>query len=496
MERREGVIRGTITVLLSYFGTASFTAVLTLYLVRALGPGDYGRFSLALGVAGLMSLASDFGISSSAARFMAEALGDREAVAAIFAGAARLKLLLGSAVAALLIVLAGPIASAYGEHSLVWPLRGMALSTLMQSLMTQFSGGFLSVGRTKANLVMVVGESASELAFSLAFVLAGAGASGAAFGRAAGYGVGCGIGLFVAVRILGPSAVALHRRGGRRMATMGRYAMWLWLVNAAFSVFSSLDMLVIGAILNSAAVGQFGAPLKLSSLLAYPALAVANTVSPRIARREGAEPENALIQRSLHALVIVQALWMAPLIVWAAPIVHLLLGDGYGGSVGVLRAMAPFFFLQGIATLVSLAVNYVGRARSRLPWAVGAVVVNFIIDVTLLKAIGVVAAAIGTSVGYTLYVAGHVRICRQAFGLTLRPVVITAARCAAAVLAMAAVLFAFGTEHLSPVDWVAGIVLGLAAFGAVLLALGEFRWRDLTGALAMAQARLRPEARA
>ena len=54
-------------------------------------------------------------------------------------------------------------------------------------------------------------------------------------------------------------------------------------------------------------------------------------------------------------------------------------------------------------------------------------------------------------------------------------------RSAAAVLAMGAVLAAFGTSDLSPVAWIAGLVLSTAAFGGVLLALrevtpDELRW--------------------
>src|SRR4051812_37837984 len=65
MRRREGVMRSTATVLATYVGTAGFTAVLTLYLVRALSPAQYGSFSLAMGVASLTALVADFGVAAS-----------------------------------------------------------------------------------------------------------------------------------------------------------------------------------------------------------------------------------------------------------------------------------------------------------------------------------------------------------------------------------------------------------------------------------------------
>jgi heme-degrading monooxygenase HmoA len=72
------------------------------------------------------------------------------------------------------------------------------------------------------------------------------------------------------------------------------------------------------------------------------------------------------------------------------------LGPGYEESADVLRALTPYVFLAGLAPLVSLAVNFLGEARRRIPIALGAVAVNVAIDVTLIPRIGIVAGAIGT----------------------------------------------------------------------------------------------------
>ena len=43
----------------------------------------------------------------------------------------------------------------------------------------------------------------------------------------------------------------------------------------------------------------------------------------------------------------------------------------------MLRAMAPFIYLFGLAPLVSVGVNYLGEARRRIPVAIAALLVNF-----------------------------------------------------------------------------------------------------------------------
>lgn len=464
------VAQSTVRVLLSYVGTAGFTAVLTFYLVRALGPTQFGLFSLAMGVGSLLALPADFGIAASATRFIAERRGDRAAMAEVFRSAARLKIIVAGVVALLTAALAGPIADAYDEPGLAWPLRAMALAVFSQSVMGLFSGTFIAMGRTTANLRLVISESVVECTGSILFVILAGGAAAAAWGRALGYTVGVAVGLVLAVRLLGAHAAAVQRRG-TLMGQMARYAGALMIVNGAFTLFSNVDVLLIGAILSSAAVGAFSAPLRLITLLQYPGLALGNSISPRVA---GDEPDFAAVQNGLRLSIILGAILVAPLLAWAQPIVTLLLGQDYDDSVGVLRAMTPFVYLQGIGILLALSVNYLGEARRRVPLALAAVAINAVIDVALLDPLGVVAAAIGTSAGYLVYTLGHYAICVPLMHLRSGPLLATTARSTLAAAAMGGVLVVFGTSSLGPVEWVAGLVLSTVAFVAVLLATREF----------------------
>src|SRR5258705_12671264 len=70
-----------------------FTALLTLFLVRALSPDDYGRYAIAIAVGSIVLLPSDFGLSASAARSIAEAYGQKKKIAQNFSVALRLKLI-------------------------------------------------------------------------------------------------------------------------------------------------------------------------------------------------------------------------------------------------------------------------------------------------------------------------------------------------------------------------------------------------------------------
>ena len=465
----DSVRRSAGLALASQAVTAAFTAITTVFLVRALGPEEYGLWTLALGFAGLMLLPADFGVSQSAARFIAERRGKPTEIAAVLAEALRLKLILTSLFALLLFALATPIASLYDAPDLAWPLRGVAVALFGQSTVLLFAKAFVAMGRIAWQLRLFLSESAVEMTATIALVLIFGGATSAAFGRVIGYLCGAVLGAMLVWRLLGRRAV-VERRGGPGLGALGSYAGAMLVVEGAFAVFSQLDVLLVGALLGTTAVGIYGAPLKLTVLLHYPGLALGQAIAPRLARHPDHPPDLAAFYSGLRYLIILQTGIAVAIAVWARPIVDLVLGPGYAESADVLRALAPYVLLQGLGPLVSTSVNYLGEARRRIPIVLGSVLLNLILIVVLTDAIGVTGAAISVDVSYAVYVGAHLWICTRLLDLSLRPLAVTALRTLPAAAALAGVLLALGTSELGVVSWGAGIVCGTAAFLAVLIA--------------------------
>ena len=303
-------------------------------------------------------------------------------------------------------------------------------------------------------------------------MLAGAGVVGAAFGRAIGYAFGTALALYLARQAMGPRAISLRGSPAGRLRQIASYAGALLIIDAVFAALTQIDILLIGAILGTSAVGIFQAPAKLITFLHYPGLALSAGVSPRLAR--GATPANvAAFSAGIRYLMILQGILVVPTVVWAGPITDLILGDEFAESAEVMRALAPLTFLFGIAPIVSVAVNYMGEARRRIPIAIAALVANFVVSIVLLNEIGVVGSAIGADVAYLIYVPAHFWICKRLIGLPVRPVVITFARTLVASGAMALAMLAFGYNELSVLDWFAGGAAGVVAYCVALLVTGE-----------------------
>jgi O-antigen/teichoic acid export membrane protein len=465
---------------------AVLTAILTIYLGRALSAHQYGSLTFALGVVMLASLFADFGIASSTGRFMAERRDHPAAAAAVFRTGMRLKLRLGLVAAVVLFALAGPICDAFGTGAAAWPLRGLAISLVAQSMFLLVIGAFVALGRLKYNLIIATVESVVEVVASIVLVVLGAAATGAAFGNAIGYTVALVVGLAIASRTIAGMRADGHERPADPSppAVSPReilsYARPLLVVDAAFRTFSSIDVLLIAAIVGGGApVAAFGLSMRLGGFLDYPAAAVASAVAPRLASWRDGEGDLELFARSLRYLLILQMVFTAPIVIWSGAILHLIFGEKYPGAPAVLQALAPFVYLSGIAQITTLAVNYLGEARRRVPIAVAMLTVNVVIDVVLLPRIGIVASAIGTSAAYAVWVPAHLWILRAHAGLELWPLVRTALRTLIAGAAMVGVLAALGTGNVPVGLMAAGLVVGPITYLAALFVVRELTLSDV-----------------
>jgi O-antigen/teichoic acid export membrane protein len=493
--REGGAARNTLLALLTQLATAAFTAGLTVFLVRQLEPREFGLLSLAVSIGALLLLPSDFGISTATARFLAEKRGDWPAVTSLLADGLRLKIAISLVVSGALFAGAGLVADAYGEPSLLWPIRWMAIAIMGQSLLAFYRYAFLALRDASVGLRLVVGESAMEAGATVALVLTAGGAAAASAGRAAGYVFAAILAVAVTLRRFGPAALRPRGRLGDAGRRVARYAGALFAIDAAFAVSVQTAPLMIAGFLGPREVGLFAAPARLLVAVQYMGLSIANGVAPRLARSETEEPDVRTFTAALRYLILFQALVIAPLVVWAEPIVHLVLGDAYERSAELLQLLAPFIFLSGFSALLAAGVNYLGAARRRLVISIADLVLVTTMLAILLPTVGLNGAAVSSDVAAVMYVGLHLWVLQQLIDLPLRPLVLAAARGLLGAAAAAGVLALFGTSELAAWEWVAGGGAALAAFLAVVVATGELRIGELRALTATLRARGRARGR-
>jgi O-antigen/teichoic acid export membrane protein len=463
--------------LIAQLASGAFTAVITLYLARALAPSQYGDFALAVGVGTLVATPADFGVSSATARFVAEHRHDHGRLSAIVADGVRLKLI-GSVLACGALAACAPlIADAYNAP-LTWPLRIIALALFGQNLMFVCESSFIAYGQMQSYVRVAFGESAMECGATVVIVLLGGGVIGATAGRAIGYLFGALLALVLAARTFRwPGSMRLRGRPSlaRRIA---RYAHPLMLVDGANALFVMIDVLLIGAYLGSRHVGLFSAPSRLLAPLFYPAIAVSNAVGPRMSRGAGKEPDGQALANGIRGLVLLYFLLMTPLVIWPRAIIHILLGSSYAESVPTMRLLSLTVLIGGLAPLVSVSVNYLGDASRRVPLMIGAVLLNAAIDVVLIPRVGIISGAIATAAAYAVMVGGHLRIASRHVVIPYRRLALSTLRAALAAAAMAGVLLLFGSNPSIPMLLIGGVA-GSLVYAAVIFVLHEFSAREV-----------------
>lgn len=473
----ETALRSAGLAFVTQMTTAAFTAALTLVLVRALSPEEYGRFALAVAMGAVLAIVADLGISASTARFIAERSEDPHFIYRLLRGGLRLKLLLAGLACAAFAVAADPISDAFGDSGLVWPIRIIAAAAFSQTLFSFFASAFGALGRVSFNLRLVILESAVETAASIGLVVVHATATSATAGRATGYAMAALFGLIL-MRRFRTRAAAMNLDPTWRRSLM-RYALALLIIDAASALFEQIDVILIGALLSPAAVGLFQVPFRLATFLVYPAAAIAAAVAPRVGRRKSSADATRILAQGLRAVVIIQTPLAVVQLVWAGPVIDLVAGPEYADAVDVFRALAGFTLLMGPAVLLSLAANFLGEARRRLPAMIVALLVNAAVDIALLETLGPIAAVIGTLSAYLIYVPVHFHICARQLQLPVRALGMTVLRASAAGAVMAGCLAFFGVSSLSLIGAAAGATLAAVVYGAGLLALGELRQNDL-----------------
>jgi stage V sporulation protein B len=474
-----GAARNTLLQLAGQVATLVCTGGLTLYLVRVLGVRQYGVYALAVSISGLLLLPAGMGLPLAIGRFLADHRGSGEQVRQIFRLGLRLQVSVAFVVSVGLFLASGPIANAYGNSHLGWPLRWAALSVFGQAMFTLMASVGASVRRSGLGLWITVIESVAETGSAIALVAAGAGTAGATLGKLVGYSIAAVAGLYLTLRLLGRGR---RETGEPRLVgvrSLLRYAGAMFIVDVTWSAIAQLDVLLIAALLSSAAVGSFGAVVKLLVVVSYVGLAVSAGVAPRLSLADG-NPDVRSFNEALRYLTIVQGLVIAPMVIWARPLVDLLLGSGYHQSAEIMRWLAPFYFIGAPASLITVAVTYLGEARRRVPVMLVTLLFGLVITYVLLRVIGVVGAAIADDIIEVLYVGGHLWICSTLIDVDLRGFAWCAARTVTAAAAMAAVLFAVGTGDLSVAQWVVGLVGGSAAFVAALLVTRELTVGEIT----------------
>jgi O-antigen/teichoic acid export membrane protein len=219
------------------------------------------------------------------------------------------------------------------------------------------------------------------------------------------------------------STRVLLRHGlGRPSFAIGRTTLWYGVrahsMYTASLVNARLDLLIIPAFLGAASVGLYSVATNVSWIVVLLSGSVATVVFPTAAAR-GREGSHVIV-KSLYATLAVATLIAVSIGVLAQIGVRLLYGSTFSGSVGPLRILLVGAVMWAAAGAVCSGLYALNRPFTAAIAQLSAAVVTITGLTLFLKRDGIQAAAIVSTVAYTLVFVIALVLYRRASGLRWR----------------------------------------------------------------------------
>lgn len=329
----------------------------TLLLARLLIPEDFGLVAMAAPVIGVVELLGGLGIDLAI-------LGTRKVDDRTLNAAWTLKVILGTVMAATLVLIAQPGAALYGEPRLVPILYWFALGIWIQ--------GFENIGLIRFRHRVDMSRDASLLVLKKVVSLVVA--VGAAF---AGFGYWALVAGTLVSRLAGVAVSFMLTNFRPRWGLAGAsgffgFSMWLFVANLLYVLNYRTPEFVLGKAFGPEAVAIYA--------LAYEVAAVATgELSAAIARAtfpafaEIAEDRSRLkaaVVKVLASVATISFPAAVGLYATAPTLVPVLLGDRWMATIDLMGPLALIWALMAVAGQLSYA--YLALGKAKLTTALGA----------------------------------------------------------------------------------------------------------------------------
>lgn len=381
-----------------------------LYIVmaRKLGASEFGVFTFSLTFVALVTVPASFGQDSLLTR---EVSKDPTKAGLYYANTIGLKLalsvpILGFAIAGLAIF--------SGRQMFIVSLL-LGLGTLAQLLMNTCFGVFQAFEHLCPVAVVTILQRFLTAALGIALLYLGVGVVAVS----AVFLLGSLLGLILAMALVSARFV--------RTTFHVNVSLWKHLMRTALPIglgtigaliLFRIDTVMLAIFKSASVVGNYGAAYRLLETTLFLSWAINAAVFPVLARlRRDSQPSIAFVfERSLKLAVAVTLPLGVGAAIFAAPIIHLLYGDGYGQAEMALKLLAPTIALYPLAFLANTVLITQNHVNSLAITYFLASLENVLLNLVLIPKWSLNGAALGTSISEAIITVVFVAICLREFG--------------------------------------------------------------------------------
>lgn len=447
--------------------------LLILLLTRVfLPPEEYGLLFLAISILSLLLLFSNLGFAKSGARYLAEFREDDPTqVPVILRTALRYTLLSTLIVCVVLVVTSDWIATFLDEPGLTPLLVIGAGYVAANTLFTFLQLSFQGFNRVEWSAIIGATSSLGVILVAVGLLLLGFGIEGVLVGYVMGSLAAAGLGGIVMYRRFYSAYDAGDPEPGLKRRIL-RYSVPLTATRGANKLDKQVDTVLVGYFLNPAAVGFYSLGKQISDFLIVPATSLGFSVSPTYGEqkaKETLEDAASIYERTFTLVVALYVPAAVGLALVADPAIPLVFGQEYAGAVPIVQVFGAYVLLRAVDKITNDGLDYLGRAKARASIKGGVSVGNFVLNLVMIPALGVVGAAVATVLTYAVLVGAELYIIRDELGVSVRTLTGRVIHVSAVALGMAVVVLEL-LPHVSGLTSLFGVI---ATGGIVWLALVE-----------------------
>lgn len=395
-DRMLGTARSSAHALVGQVALAVAGLMNFLLLARLLGPSTYGLVAGALALVLTVGPIAALGADKLATRDVAR---DRSAAASALTHA-MMTVIAGSLVTGLAIWVLQPFILPQVTRGLLMAL--VVAEALANGIMVCTAGTRFALGQARAGGAAMVAIAAAKIAAVVAFAVGG---TGDPLWWATVY-AGCVLTAALGSVALTFRQVGRPRSGGYRLVRQVREGLPYSLNITATVAQNDIDKTLLVRFGYDNDAGLYSVAYRLATLAWLPVLAVLQASLPRfftVGQAEGLSATAALARRLMRPL-FVYGVFAAVVLIAIAPLIPVLVGEEYRGSVIMLMLLAPLALLKVAQYVPSDALTGSGHQPTRTACIVTSMGLNLGLGIAFIPRYGVAAALVATFLAEVTYV--------------------------------------------------------------------------------------------
>lgn len=377
-----------------------FFAGITLF-TRLLPPDEIGVFFLYLAIIGVCSIPADLGIRGALEKRLSEGRDSPR----LLGSAIAFKLVM-LAVASTGLLVAAPVINRYAGFDIAgYLLIGLVVHEAAR-FYVQAVRGELRVGVTAP---IEISRRVVWIGVSTALITSGFGLTGLLIGQICGRCVEFAWAYW-------QCTIPIGRPSKESIRVLFSFSKYHTITATGGRVYQWIDILVIGFFLTTAEVSAYEVAWQVSLVVLLVSKSIGLSLFPQ-ASRWSAEDSLSQIGTTVSAALGVVLFVSVPAIVGAAlygqAILRFVFGPAYTTAAIVLLVLMFEKLVQSVNDVIGVTVSAVDRPDLAAKATVGAVTVNLLLNPLLVVTVGIVGAAIATTVAKVVNTLLHAHYLRQ-----------------------------------------------------------------------------------